>query len=61
MVKTFMTKMTQEEMQADTIATNNIVRFQDLLNNETDDSRYRILSQLLVPLHRDYDSLIGVG
>jgi len=33
-------------MQADRIATNNIVRFQELLNNEIDDSRYRILSQL---------------
>jgi hypothetical protein len=47
-VETVMTKMTQEQMQTDWTATKNIVRFQELLNSETDDGRYRILSQLLV-------------
>lgn len=42
-----MAKMTQEQMQADWTATKNIVGFQELLNGETDDGRYRILSQLL--------------
>jgi hypothetical protein len=42
-----MAKMTQEQMQADWTATRNIVGFQELLNGETDDGRYRILSQLL--------------
>ena len=39
--------MTQEQMQADWFATKNIVRFQELLNGETDDGKYRILAQLL--------------
>ena len=42
-----MTKMTQDELQADWIATKNIVQFQELLNGETDDGRYEILAQLL--------------
>jgi len=42
-----MTKPTQEQMQADWIATKNIVGFQELLSGETDEGRYRILSQLL--------------
>ena len=42
-----MEKMTQERMHADWTATKNIVRFQELLNGETDEGRYRILSQLL--------------
>ena len=42
-----MTKMTREELQADWTATKNIVRFQELLNGETDDGRYEILAQLL--------------
>ena len=42
-----MTKMTREELQADWTATKNIVRFQELLNDETDDGRYEILAQLL--------------
>ena len=47
MLETIMAKMTQEQMQADWSATKNIVGFQDLLNGETDDGRYSILSQLL--------------
>jgi len=47
MLETIMAKMTQEQMQADWTATKNIVGFQELLNGETDDGRYRILSQLL--------------
>jgi hypothetical protein len=47
-METITTKMTPEEMQADWIATRNIIRFQESLNGETDDSKYRILSQLLV-------------
>lgn len=42
-----MTKKTQEQMQADWTATKNIAGFQGLLNGETDDGRYKILSQLL--------------
>lgn len=42
-----MTKMTLKEQQVDWIATKNTARFQELLNDETDDGRYRILSQLL--------------
>jgi hypothetical protein len=47
MLETTMAKMTQEELQADWTATKNIVRFQELLNGETDDGRYEILAQLL--------------
>ena len=47
MLETTMTKMTQDELRAGWIATENIVRFQDLLNGETDDGRYRVLAQLL--------------
>ena len=47
LLETIMAKMTQEQMQADWIATKNIAGFQELLNGETDDGRYRILSQLL--------------
>jgi len=42
-----MTKLTQEQVQADWIATKNIAEFQQLLNCEMDDGRYTILSQLL--------------
>jgi len=47
MLETIMAKMTQEQIQADWTATKNIDGFQELLNGETDDGRYRILSQLL--------------
>jgi hypothetical protein len=47
MLETIMAKMTQEQMQADWTTTKNIVGFQELLNGETDDGRYNILSQLL--------------
>jgi hypothetical protein len=47
MVETIMAKKTQEQMQADWTATKNIVGFQEMLNGETDDGRYKILSQLL--------------
>jgi hypothetical protein len=46
-METIMKKMTQEELRADWIATKNIAGFQELLKIETDDGRYRILSQLL--------------
>jgi hypothetical protein len=55
MVETIMTKMTQEKMEADWIATKNIVRFQKLLKSETDDARYRILSQLLAEEFRKFN------
>ena len=42
-----MIKTALEELQADWTATKNIVRFQELLNGETDDGRYEILAQLL--------------
>ena len=42
-----MAKMTQEQKQADWTATKNIVGFQELLNGETDDGKYSILTQLL--------------
>lgn len=42
-----MTKKTREQMQAEWIATKNIVGFQELLKSETDDGKYNILSQLL--------------
>ena len=42
-----MAKPTQEQIQADWIATKNIVGFQELLNGEIDEGRYKILSQLL--------------
>lgn len=42
-----MSKLTQEQMQADWKATKNIADFQELLNGETDGGRYRILSRLL--------------
>jgi hypothetical protein len=47
MVETIMAKMTQEQMQADWTTTKNIVGFQELLDGETDEGRYSILSQLL--------------
>jgi hypothetical protein len=46
-METITTKMTQQELQADWSAMKNIVGFQELLNGETDDGRYSILSQLL--------------
>ena len=42
-----MAKMTTEQMQGDLSAIKNIAGFQELLNSETDDGRYKILSQLL--------------
>jgi hypothetical protein len=47
MPETIMAKMTQEQMQADWTATKNIVGIQALLDGETDDGRYSILSQLI--------------
>lgn len=38
---------TTEELLADWIVTQNIVRFQELLKLETDEGRYRILATLL--------------
>jgi len=42
-----MATKTQEQMQADWTATKNIAGFQEMLNGETDEGRYEILSQLL--------------
>ena len=42
-----MTKMTQEQMEADWFATRNIAGLQEQLNAETDDGKSSILTQLL--------------
>ena len=42
--------MTKEELWADWVATQNINRFQDLLKDETEEDRYRILEMLLADL-----------
>ena len=42
-----MGQMTKDELSADWVATQNIVRFQELLKRETDDGRYKILALLL--------------
>ena len=42
-----MTKMTQEQMEADWIATRNIAGLQQQLDAETDDGKSNILTQLL--------------
>jgi len=42
-----MMKMTQEERRAEWAAPLDVVRFQEKLNAETDDGRYKILKQLL--------------
>jgi hypothetical protein len=47
LLEAIMAKPTQEQIQAHWIATKNIAEFQELLNGERDEGRYRILSQLL--------------
>jgi len=47
MLETIMAKMTKEQMLADWTTTKDIVCFQELLKEETDEGRYAILSQLL--------------
>lgn len=42
-----MTKMTQEQMEADWLATRNIAGLQEQLDAETDDGKSSILTQLL--------------
>jgi hypothetical protein len=47
MMEAIMIRRTQRQLHADRIASGDIVRFQDLLNAETDDGKYEILQQLL--------------
>jgi hypothetical protein len=47
MLETIMAQSTQEQRRARWATTRNIVGFQELLNGETDDGRYSILSHLL--------------
>jgi len=47
MVETIMAEMNPRKLPADWIGRNDFVPFQQILTRETDDSRYRILSQLL--------------
>ena len=46
-LETIMAKSTQEQKRADWTTARNTVGFQELLNGETDDVRYSILSRLL--------------
>ena len=47
MVESSMMKMSLEELQAHWVAAQNIDRFQDLLDAETEDGKYKILARLL--------------
>src|SRR6188768_1844913 len=47
MLEIVMTNLTQEQMQADWIATRNIAGLQEQLDAETDDGKSSILTQLL--------------
>jgi hypothetical protein len=47
MMESSMMKMTQEERRAEWAAPLDVIRFQEELNAETDDGRYKILKQLL--------------
>jgi hypothetical protein len=47
MERVIMGQMAKDELWADWVATQNIVRFQELLKRETDDGRYKILALLL--------------
>jgi hypothetical protein len=49
-----MPKMTEQNLQADWIATQNIARFQERLDAETDDGRIKILMSLLA---REFETL----
>lgn len=50
-----MTNKTEEEVMADWITTQNIARFQDMLKDETDEGRHRILEGLLKDQFRKFD------
>jgi hypothetical protein len=47
MVESIMMKMPQQELKPDRLDTQNTVRFLDILNAETEDGKYKILTQLL--------------
>jgi len=42
-----MMKMPQQELRPDWLDTQNLTRFLDILNAETEDGKYEILTQLL--------------
>ena len=47
MVESIMMKMPQQELRPDWLDTQNLTRFLDILNAETEDGKYEILTQLL--------------
>jgi hypothetical protein len=47
MVESIMVKVPQQESWRDWLDTQNMVRFLDMLNAETEDGKYEILTQLL--------------
>jgi len=47
MVESIMMKMPQQELRPDCLDTQNTVRFLDILNAETEDGKFKILTQLL--------------
>jgi len=57
MVVSIMMKTIQEEQQAGRAAIQDIFRFQEKLNAETDDGRYQILAQLLADEFREFKKI----
>jgi hypothetical protein len=47
MMETSMAQNTKEQLWADWMATQDIGRFSEILNAQTEDSKYKILAQLL--------------
>jgi hypothetical protein len=46
---------TEEQVMADWVTTQNIVRFQEMLKDETDEGRYKVLEVLLQDQFRKFD------
>ena len=52
-----MMEMTREERRADWVVTQNIARFQERLNAETDEGKYKILALLLADEFRKFEKM----
>jgi len=52
-----MMEMTREERHADWVVTQNIARFQERLNAETDRGKYKILALLLADEFRKFEKM----